>query len=144
MADHDPIRTKPARSGPPPIRRFAASVLVELARRTKFVDPSLAAAWRRIVGPELAALCRPGKMTGGGAGRTLEVVARDGAAAARVQFEAEAIRRAVNEFLGPDTLARVAVRQTGRGISAARSRESSDALGSALGRFRNSVGAKKP
>lgn len=143
MADRDAVRTKPARQAPPPIRRFAAAVLVDLARRTKFVDPALAAAWTKIVGPELAALCRPGRMTGGRAGRTLEVFAPHGAAAARVQVEAEAIRRAANEYLGPGVIARIAVRQAGRGAAAAGSADGADALGSALGRFRASIGANK-
>ena len=143
MSDRYSVRTKPARQAAPPIRRYAASVLIDLARRTKFVDPTLAAAWEKIVGAELAALCRPGRLYGGRAGRTLDVISPHGAAAARVQVESEAIRRAVNEFLGPDAVTRIAVRQSGRGAQPVASADGADALGSALGRFRASVGSKK-
>lgn len=142
MQHQGPVKTKPARSAPPHVRRSAQSVFIDLALLTKFVDPALAAAWGEIAGADLAALCRPGRMTGGRTGRTLEVVVPNGSAAAKVQFEAEGLRRRLNAFLGPDTVGRIAIRQSGR-----QSREPSpdpggpDApspLGAALGRFRAS------
>jgi hypothetical protein len=109
--DHEPVRTKPARAAPPAVRRPATKVFIDLARRTQFCDPSLVTHWPRIAGPELAPLSRPGRLTGGGVGRTLEVIAPNGPAANRVQFEAEGLRRRVNDFLGPGVVARIAVRQ---------------------------------
>jgi hypothetical protein len=141
MSRNEPVRTKPARKAPPPIRRFASAVFIDLARRTKFVDPSLAGAWATIIGAEMAALCRPGRLTGGRTGRTLEVIAPTGAAAARIQIESEAIRRAVNEFLGPGVVGRLLIRQAGG--RPAGPTDGADPLGSALGRFRASIGAKK-
>lgn len=135
-----PVVTKPVRSAPPGVGRIAARIFSDLARQTRYVDPNLAADWPRIVGPKIAGLCRPGRLTGGRLGRTLEVFAPNGAAAARVQFEAEAIRRRVNEFLGPGAVGRIAVRQ-----AAARLGEGGEGAGleSALGRFRAAVSAKK-
>jgi hypothetical protein len=118
------------------VGRFTSAIFAGLAQRTKYVDPALASAWERIAGPELASLCRPGRLTGGRIGRTLEVVAPDGAAAARVQFEAEALRRRANDWLGPNAVGRVLVRQAG-------ARQAHDRLGAILQRFRASVGAKK-
>lgn len=105
-------RTRPARPAPPAIGRYAAKVFADLARQTRYVDPDLAAEWPRIVGRELALLCRPGRLTGGRIGRTLEILAATGAGATKVQFEAEAIRRRMNEVLGPGVVGRVIVRQT--------------------------------
>ncbi len=138
-----PVVTRPARSAPPAVGRIAARIFADLARKTRYVDPNLAADWPRIVGPEIAGLCRPGRLTGGRLGRTLEVFAPNGAAAARVQFEAESIRRKVNELLGPGAVGRIAVRQAGArpndGVGGERSR-----LETALGRFRSAVSSKKP
>ncbi|MEL6212649.1 MAG: DciA family protein [Pseudomonadota bacterium] len=103
------VKTKPPRAALPAISRFSTAVFSGLARRTKFVDPALAERWRTLVGDELAALSRPGRLTGGKTGRTLEVMAPSAAAAARLNFEAETIRRGVNTFLGPDTVGRIAV-----------------------------------
>ena len=130
------IVTKPARSGPPHMRRHVARIVADLARRTKYVDPSLVEAWPALVGPEIAALCRPGRLAGGRLGRTLEVIAPNGAAAARVQFEAEAIRSRLNEHLGPGAVGRVAVRQ-GSGVQSPHSQ-----LDGALTRCRASIRRK--
>lgn len=129
-----PVASKPARRAPPAIGRFANEIFSDLARRTRFVDPNLAVDWPRIVGTELAGLCRPGRLSGGRLGRSLEVYAASGAAASRVQFEAETLRRKVNEYLGPGVVGRIVVRQ------AADSAEGG--LESALGRFRAAVKAK--
>lgn len=113
MFSPTPIQTKPARPAAPAIRGAAAHVLVALARRTRFVDPALVAQWPLMVGEELAALSRPGRLTGGRIGRTLELVAPNGAAAARVALETESIKGKVNDFLGPGAIARVVIRQRG-------------------------------
>jgi len=135
-----PVVTRAARPSAPGLGRYSAQVLAELARQTRFVDPNLAADWSRIVGADFAALCRPGRLSGGRSGRTLEIVATSGAAASRLHFEAEAIRRKVNEYLGPGAVARIAVRQAG-----AKGPDSDDGkLDAALGRFRAAVTAKKP
>lgn len=144
MTGPGPIKTRPARKASPPVGRFTASVFSDLAQKTKFVDPALARAWPRIVGEEIAALCRPGRLTGAKAGRTLEVVVPNGAAAARVQFESGRIRENVNAFLGPGVVARIGVRQAGgKAPKPPRDGENAARLDSALGRFRASFAARR-
>ena len=77
----------------------------------------------------------PGRLSGGRLARTLEIWCSSGAAAARIQFEAETIRRKLNEFMGPGAVGRILVRQR---ASAAKV-DPDDRLGAALGRFRSSV-----
>ncbi|HBS35132.1 MAG TPA: hypothetical protein DEA50_08670, partial [Parvularcula sp.] len=81
------------RAAPPPLSRFSTALIASLARQTRFVDPDIAARWTELAGPELSKLCRPGRLTGGGTGRTLEVIVPHGAAAASVEFAAETLRR---------------------------------------------------
>ena len=109
MRNYRTIKTKPVRSGPPPVAKYSSKLFATLAQQTKFVDPKLGAQWRTLVGDELAHLCRPGRLTGGRTGCTLEVFTQNAASAAKVQFEAETIRQRVNVFLGPDTVARISV-----------------------------------
>lgn len=107
------MKTRPARPAPPAISGPVRAVFAGLARRTRFVDPDLGANWASIVGEDAAALCRPGRMTGGRADRTLEVVAANSAAAAKVRFASEDLRGRVNAFLGPGAVGRIAVRLNG-------------------------------
>lgn len=131
-----PVITKPPRSAAPHLRKFTAEVFANLARKTKYVDPGLASVWPAIVGPEIARLCRPGKLSGGRSSRTLELIASNGSAAARVQFEAAAIRRKVNDHLGPDVVGHISVRQSAL-------READPRLQGALARFRAAIAERK-
>lgn len=137
FSDRPPVVTRPARQGPPHLRRYAAGIVAGLARKTKFVDPALGVDWPAIVGAEIAALCRPGKLSGGRFGRTLEVIAPNGAAAARVKFEAASIRRKVNDVLGPGVVGHISVRQS------AAIAEADPRLEAVLSRFRASVRRRK-
>lgn len=110
MRPYRSIKTKPRRSGPPRASKYTSALVANLARHTKFVDPNLSERWTAIVGREIAELCRPGRLTGGKSGRTLEVFAKNAAAAARVQFETETLKRQLNDYLGPGAVARIAVR----------------------------------
>lgn len=148
------VKTRPVRAALPAVSRYSSKVLTGLAQRTKYVDPALAERWRSLVGDELASLARPGRLTGGRTGRTLEVIAQTAAAAARVNFDAETIRRKVNTYLGPDTVGRITVLIRSGGQSTADIRDGPDGpsgdttnapsppLGSALSRFRASVTQK--
>lgn len=147
------FQTRPARAAPPPLSRVSAAVFAMLARKTKFMDPSLAESWPQLAGDRLAALCRPGRITGSrqgsgaGAGRTLEVHVASGAAAAEVQIQADDLMMRVNTFLGPGAISRIAVLQTGGGAPGAQSSRPSDeaasldesGLGSALASFRAAI-----
>jgi len=136
-------RTKSARRAAPRLSRASASVFANLAKKTKFADPSLADHWPTIAGKEIAALCRPGRITGPPAGRTLEIVAPSGAAAAQLQMHADALKTRVNCYLGPNGVARIVIRQAARQpapepeITAAEDNPSP--LGQALSSFRAAV-----
>lgn len=106
--------TRPARPAPPPVGRFASSLVADLARRTRFVDPVVVERWSEIAGPELSRLARPGRLTGGVGGRTLELVVADGAAAARVEFEREALIGRLARYFGEGSISRIAVIVAGR------------------------------
>lgn len=106
-----PPSTKAARAAAPPLARFASALIADLARQTRFVDPDIAARWTELAGPELSKLCRPGRLTGGASGRTLEVIVPHGAAAASVEFAAETLRRRLNSYFGPNAIERIAVLQ---------------------------------
>ncbi len=103
--------TRGPRAAPPPLARFSTALIADLARRTRFVDPEIAARWTELAGPELSKLCRPGRLTGGHTGRTLEVIVPHGAAAASVEFASEALRRRLNGYFGPDAIAQITVLQ---------------------------------
>ena len=103
-------------------------------------------------------------MTGRAGAKALEVFTANGAAAARVQFEAENIRAKVNDYLGPGAVGRIIVQQTGvqqtgrqsgatvaaasggqpesQAIDGAEAKPAAG-LESALGRFRASISARR-
>ncbi len=137
-------QTRPVRRGPPRAARAAAQVFSKLAQATRFADPGLSDNWPSIAGKEIAALGRPGRVLGAGPGRTLEVIVRDGAAAAELQMRADDLLTAVNRYLGPGAVARIAIRQRA-GESAERKEAKSDAdgpLGAALSSFRAAIRSK--
>lgn len=111
LRDLSPPPTRGLRLAAPPLARAATALVADLARKTRFVDPDLAARWTEFAGPELSKICRPGRLTGGTHGRTLEVIVPHGAAAASVEFAAETLRRRLNGFFGPDAIAHVTVVQ---------------------------------
>ena len=128
---------------------MTANIFAELAKKTKFIDPSLAQSWPALAGTRIAALSRPGRITGQGRDKTLEIHVRDGAAAAEVQMEADALIGRLNAFLGPRAIARLAIRQSARAEAAktppsstgpATDRQDDDSpLGAALASFRAAV-----
>lgn len=70
--------------------------------------------WEEIVGPALAALCAPEKLTPGKTGGTLTVRA-GGAAALLLQAQSSEIVARVNLFSGGATVARLAIQQGAAG-----------------------------
>ncbi|MHA7872758.1 MAG: DciA family protein [Hyphococcus sp.] len=134
------MKTRPARRGPPKLSRASAAVFSALVRKTKYADPALAENWPAIAGAAIAARCRPGRVTGGRAGRTLEVFVPSGAAAAELQMRADDLLARVNRYLGPGAVARIAIRQ----VASAKQKppaqgETSSDLGRALASFRAAV-----
>lgn len=142
------IRTRPARRAAPKLSRAGAAVFSALAGKTRFADPQLVAHWPSIAGAEIASLCRPGRIVGMRAGRTLEIVVKSGAEAAEAQMRADDIITRVNGYLGPNSVTRIAVRQIsganpapepGARTRAAREEENNSPLGQALSSFRAAV-----
>lgn len=116
--ERPPPVTRPARAAPPAIRRYSSELLAQLAQRTRFADPAIAARWREIAGLELAGISRPGRLSGNGAGRTLEVVATDGGAAQLLQMRSADLIARLNEFLGPRAVSRISILQSGGQMNA--------------------------
>jgi len=137
------IQTRAARRAAPTAGAAAAKVFAALARKTKYADPELVGHWPTIAGKPLAALCRPGRITGTKTGRTLEVIVESGGAAAETQMRADDLLIRVNRFLGPGAVNRLVIRQHGaRAGASARGGPSegpSSPLGKALSSFRSAV-----
>ena len=137
--------TRPVRPGPPKAARAAGAVFSRLARATRYADPALLENWPTIAGADAAALGRPGRLFGG-RDRTLELIARDGPAASELQMHADDLLAAVNRYLGPGAVARIAIRQrtikAGPSASGGASPGADGALGAALSAFRAAVKAK--
>lgn len=142
-----PFRTRAVRPAPPKIARAGADIVADLAQKTRFVDPNLAAHWPTIAGAEIARLCRPGRITGVGSGRTLEVYAPTGAAASELQYLADDLKTRINKYLGPGAISHVAIKQRSTKppspANAGNAPAAKSALDDALAAFRRSV-EKKP
>ncbi len=118
----------------------------DLAKRTRFIDPALAERWGALAGDRIAALARPGRMTGHGRGRTLELYVQNGAAAAEVQMQQDGLIARLNAFLGPGVVERIAIIQTGRSPQSGKAAPAADRqppaegeLGAALASFRAAI-----
>lgn len=137
--------TRAVRTAAPKASRAAASVFSKLADKTRYADPGLSDNWPTIAGTEIAQLARPGRVTGRGPGRTLEVVVRDGSAAAQMQMQVDALIAAVNQYLGPGSIAHIAIRQKHQPArKPAKARGSrDDELDSALSSFMSAVSGPK-
>ena len=109
------VKTRPVRKAPPAVRGLAKSILSDVARKTKYLDPALAARWPDFTGEELAKISRPGRMIYGEDGRIVEVIVATGAAATRIQMAAESIKDRLNQHLGPNADARISIRQSAPG-----------------------------
>lgn len=141
------IKTRPARRAPPRLARAGSNVFAELAKKTKFADPELIGHWPTIAGPEIASVCRPGRITGMRTGRTLEVIAANGAAAAEAQMRADELLMKVNRYLGANSVARITILQHNRGVEKHTKQpaqslpepDSASPLGKALSSFRSAV-----
>jgi len=110
-----PVKTRPVRRAAPPLKRYTNDILGRIARKTRYVDPLLAENWPGIVGPDLARLCWPGRITGSPRHRTLTVNVQNGAAATRIGMELSSLREKINAHLGPRAIAQIAINQVQQG-----------------------------
>lgn len=97
----------------------AAPWLREVSARRGFAEPRILTDWDDILGPALAPVCRPVKVTysGRGFGATLIVLAA-GARAPEVQMLAPRIIERVNGHYGYRAVSRIKVTQTDRSLDA--------------------------
>lgn len=109
-----PIKTKPPRSGPPPLNKELAKLMAMLAKKSGAMDPRLSGNWEEIVGPELSILCRPLQMKKAGRAKALEIAVANGAAATQMQFKQNILIQKVNLFLGRNEVTKILIRQTGK------------------------------
>jgi len=107
------IKTRPQRRHAPKLQRFTSQVFSSLARKTRFVEPTLAEKWGEIVDNEIASICWPGRLSSGRQHRTLEIITDTGAAATRISYAQNGIIRDVNRYLGPDIVSYIKIIQTG-------------------------------
>lgn len=138
------LNTRPPRSAAPRIARAGAGVFALLAKQTRFIDPGLAEQWPSLAGERVAALCRPGKITGRPPGRTLELHAVSGAAAAELNMLKDGLLARLNAYFGPSFITRIAVRQRPAAASPAEPAGRDDGLGAALSSFRAAVRRRGP
>lgn len=89
-----------------------------VAARRGYLEARLAALWPEVVGPEVAAIAWPAKLTlsRGPAGGALALAVR-GAHAPQVQMMAPGIIEKVNALLGPGAVRRVTLTQSARGLA---------------------------
>jgi hypothetical protein len=92
-------RGRPPIPPAPSVARATAAVLKPLAKKFGPGVADLDTHWREIVGDALARWCRPEKIQGGAAGRTLIISAR-GPAAALIEAQAGRILDRVAEYSG--------------------------------------------
>jgi hypothetical protein len=91
----------------PPSRRNRADVVAQDTRtlgatafaRAGFDDPSLVMRWSDIVGPSVADIARPVRLTQGATGGVLTIISEP-AAALFLQHESRALRERINIYLG--------------------------------------------
>ena len=97
------------------------AIVGDAAKRHGIAASDLVAAWPEIVGAELAAKCRPVKISAGSApgrqqaggrrGRTL-VLSASRASALDIDYAADRIIARVNAYLGPGAIGRISVEPT--------------------------------
>lgn len=127
MTDFDHRKTQ--RGGGKPGRRMrgfepAAGLLREPIRKAGesrgFAASKVLTHWAEIVGPELAAQCRPAKVSyaEGGLGGTLTLLA-SGAAAPMLQMQLPALKERINAAYGYAAIARIRITQTAERLASA-------------------------
>ncbi len=89
-----------------PVAREASFVGSAAFARAGFRDPTLILRWEQIVGPEVARIARPLKLSEGAAGGILTLKAEPGAAMF-LQYETRTLCERINAYLGRPTVAKL-------------------------------------
>ena len=95
-----------------PVGGDAATVGSAAFARAGFADPSLVLHWEQIVGPEVARLARPLRLSQGAHGGVLTLLAEP-AAAVFLSHETRNLAERINSFLGRPAVARLKFVQAG-------------------------------
>ena len=120
------MRAKPVRRPPPRLGHDVRKLLRKHAKAGTTSISKLKDDWQSLVGEEIAKFCRPEKLTGSKAARTL-VLRVHPAAATRIQHESETIRQRVSVAAG-GTVTKLKLIQGDLGTSKARALHKTRAL----------------
>jgi hypothetical protein len=101
-----PDSPPPRRNWAGPVSRDAQSTGGSALSRAGFSDPTLILRWGEIAGAEIARIAQPIKLSEGAAGAVLTLRAEPGASVF-LQHESRALCGRINNFLGPDAVARL-------------------------------------
>ncbi|MFL5236439.1 MAG: DUF721 domain-containing protein [Rhizomicrobium sp.] len=96
----------PRRNRSESIARGASGLSQNIFARAGFRDPTLVLRWVDIVGPEVARLCQPLKLSDGPTGGVLTLKAEPGAAVF-LQHESRALCERINGWFGREAIARL-------------------------------------
>lgn len=109
----DPTSRSRRQRGFEPAGQLLRAPIRKVGESRGFVESRLLTHWAEIAGPDMAALCRPAKVSyaQGGLGATLTLLV-SGAAAPLVQMQAERLRDRVNACYGYAAISRVRITQT--------------------------------
>jgi|SRR5579871_916469 len=111
MAQLPKAPLEPARRGRAALLNADAHQAARTAfTRAGFADPTLVLHWDAIVGPDVARLARPIRLTEGPEGGTLSIKVQPGAALF-LQHETRSLMARINAFLGRPAVARLRISQ---------------------------------
>lgn len=102
--------------GPVPVARLVAKVARPLAGRIQAATARLALDWPQVVGPALAAVTAPERLSGGKGARVLTIRAA-GPVALELQHLAPQLIERINAHLGPGAVARLRFIQSAPGFA---------------------------
>lgn len=102
--------------GPVPVARLLAKVTRPLTGRVSATTARLALDWPQVVGPALAAVTAPERLSGGKGGRVLTIRAV-GPVALELQHLAPQLIERINAHLGPGAVARLKFLQSVPGFA---------------------------
>lgn len=102
--------------GPVPVARLVAKVARPLAGRIQAATARLALDWPQVVGPALAAVTAPERLSGGKGARVLTIRAA-GPVALELQHLAPQLIERINAHLGPGAVARLRFIQSAPGVA---------------------------
>lgn len=106
MKDKQPELPPPRRNRTEPVAREVGSAAASAFARAGFGDPTLVLRWDEIVGPEVARIARPLRLSEGASGGVLTLKAEP-AASLFLQHETRALCDRINAYLGRPAVSRL-------------------------------------